>query len=216
MKKVSLFVLALLVVLFCVQPVFAAVNQKAYARAESRARQIANGLSSMAKSIMKNNKHAFEHTLTLKERQETDEYGEPGILPPMKEKVWAKDKTIAVGREFLEYPDLRVAFLIETRDTKMSFAGIHAGSTISELEKFLGATINQLKGMPGNMNITVKKGEITFPLLDPNVSMRVELLSIYHNGKRITKLEWEDCYIAGVRSSKTKAFTATATTDIKK
>lgn len=152
---------------------------------------------------MKNNKHAFEHTLTLKERQVTDEYGEPTTLSPMKEKVWAKDKTITAGIEFIGEYDYKAPYMIETTDLKMKFAEIHVGSAISELEKFLGATSKQIQGFDF---VDSRKGLIFFRLLDPDVSMKVEGLSIYHNGKNIIKMAWEDYYVGGGNSSQTKKF----------
>ncbi len=85
MKRVSVLMLAAVMVLVCAVSGFVAFSQKAYDKPEKRAKQIADSLHSLAESIVKHNKHAD---------------GNIEIVLTTLSRVWAKDNTIVIGCAF--------------------------------------------------------------------------------------------------------------------
>ena len=145
-----------------VEPVFAA-NRKPepepyWANSERSGPKmeiIARDLERLGNNIAMYNKPVFEVKLTRKEREYADEWdeGRVRLSPIVWNRVYAKDKTVVVG---LARKDKQffVASL-KTCDPAFIFSGgIHVGSSIKDLERFFGTSINRV-GYPDGNNTTL-------------------------------------------------------------
>ena len=154
MKK---FILSVIIVLSSTQAFAASydlINNKLFL--------LERDVRKMADGIVAYNKPAFEAQLTKKERTYVDwETEEKAITGVIWNRVWAKDKTVVLGSAAKDKKFGSLMF--KTTDPKKTFSGgIHVGSTIKELEKFLGASLNtvaQVLNKMTNGNAVVIKGK---------------------------------------------------------
>ncbi len=167
-KNIKIILCVLLSVLFSVQALAVQASTSAYDlydKVNGQLFTLEQSVHKVADSIAAYNKPVFETQLTKKERTfvdwQTDEKSITGVIW---NRVWAKDKTITLGSAG---KNKKFSFLIfKTIDSMKSFAGgIHVGSTTRELEKFLGASLNDvakaLNQMTDNRSVVVKGNKIT-------------------------------------------------------
>ena len=143
---------------------------------------------SFAGRIVANNKPAYEHKLTRKERYYNgdmfDMFGK-GNSPVMWLRVWAKHKTIvtawATSNKRFE------ADHFETVDPNFVFLnGIHVGSSIRDLERYFGTSLS-------NVNESSKPGVI----YGSSQSEGGFMVLVTHNKGIITKIAVSMLYWAG-------------------
>lgn len=161
MKKVTLWILTALVVIVCVQPVFAydfgkhgEIRDKNGSKAaeaymkrwdafNSKATLLAKDARKLADKIAAFNKPAFEAQPTKEERTyEEMESGKILISPVVWSRVWLKDKTLVFG---MAKKDKKFrATYFATTDPDFNFLGdIRVGASMKTLRNFFGNSIEE-------------------------------------------------------------------------